>query len=281
MVIAPPRAPSALRVALRRAAHQLVDTPVVFDDPVAVPLLAPYAAELGRTPRIRHRSWSRSLRAFAVARSRYAEEQLAAAIARGVSQYCLLGAGLDTFAWRNPWAPTLGVWEVDRPEMIHWKDGLVVAAGFAPERRVAVAADIAAPGLAALLAAAGLQPGGPVVFAMLGVAPYLKAEAFRPVLELVQSHGAGSGIVLDYRLPRSALGADEQKQFDSLGARLEAAGEPFESWWTRDDMQRELRGFAGVEQLGAESLNERYFAGRSDGLAVRGEAVQVASAWVA
>src|SRR3984957_6107511 len=98
---------TALRVALRRAAHQLYDArPLVLDDPIAVPILGPHAEELTRTPglnpALKARPFSIALRAFLVARSRYAEDQLAHAVARGTTQYVLLGAGLDTFAHRNP-----------------------------------------------------------------------------------------------------------------------------------------------------------------------------------
>src|ERR1700678_2449269 len=106
---------TALRVALRRAAHQIHDSPVVFDDPIAVALLgSDHAEELQRTAVRRDRPFSIGLRAFLVARSRYAEDNLRKAVADGVEQYILLGAGLDTFAYRNSNAQ-LRVFEVDNP----------------------------------------------------------------------------------------------------------------------------------------------------------------------
>ena len=96
---------TALSVALRRAAHQIYDSPVVFDDPIAVGILgATYAEQLQRTPLRPDRPFSTALRAFLVARSRYAEDNLRRAVSSGVEQYVLLGAGLDTFAYRNPFA---------------------------------------------------------------------------------------------------------------------------------------------------------------------------------
>src|ERR1700722_14295964 len=95
---------TALRVALRRAAPQLYEKPLVFVDPVAVPILGEtYDEELRRTPARKDRPFSVAMRAHLVARSRYAEDNLARAVANGVQQYVLLGAGLDTFAYRNPW----------------------------------------------------------------------------------------------------------------------------------------------------------------------------------
>src|SRR5713101_1581134 len=117
---------TALRVALRRAAHQLYDArPLVFNDPIAVPILGTtYAEELRRTPTRPDRPFSVALRAFLVARSRYAEDMLARAVAQGVTQYVLLGAGLDTFAYRNPY-PHLRVFEVDHPATQQWKRDLL------------------------------------------------------------------------------------------------------------------------------------------------------------
>ena len=276
-------AQSALRVALRRAAHQLVDEPVIFRDPFAVPLLErAHAAALQRTPVRRDRPWSIALRAFAVARSCYAEEQLAAAVKRGVRQYCLLGAGLDTFAWRNPY-PGLRVWEVDQPAMQQWKRALADQARLPePLSRTTVAADLGDRNLAATLSVAGLKQTEPTVFALLGVAPYLERETFRDLLRLVQAHGAGSALILDYRLPRAALPDEEQRQHDSLAARVEASGEPFRSWWTPRQMAAELRAFTAVEDLDTAAINARYFvkhgASREDGLAARGQAMRLVCA---
>ena len=121
---------TALRVALRRAAHQIYDPPPhVLEDPIAVPILGPeYAPELQKTATKLHKPFSAALRAFIVARSRYAEDNLALAIAPNqphpVTQYVLLGAGLDTFAYRNP-HPNLRVFEVDHPATQQWKRDLL------------------------------------------------------------------------------------------------------------------------------------------------------------
>ena len=110
-----PLGATALRVAVRRAAHQLIDRPLVFEDPLAVRIIGAREAEKLRS-RIggRERDWNNSLRAWIAARSRYAEDQLEIAVAGGIRQYVVLGAGLDTFAYRNPY-PALKIWEVDLP----------------------------------------------------------------------------------------------------------------------------------------------------------------------
>ena len=272
----PEHARSAWRVALRRAAHQLYDRPLVFDDPYAVPLLGAGGAEaLRRTPRGNGRRWSRSLRAFAVARSCVAEQQLARAVEGGVARYCILGAGLDTFAWRNPW-PQLNVLELDHAEMQAWKRTLLQNAGMAAPANWAQQ-----PGnLAHLSERSNNQAPEPTFFSLLGVAPYLPRTTFAAVLNYVRAHGAGSGIVLDYRLPRALLPEEEQRQHDSLASRLTASGEPFASLWSPQQMEIELAAFSRAEQLGAPELNARYFDQRTDGLIVLGEAVRIAVAWV-
>src|SRR5215469_8406262 len=121
---------TALRVAIRRAAHQLADPPPVLDDPIALRLLGSgYARDLDRAME----KVARDFRAFMAARSRYTEDRLADAVANGVAQYVVLGAGLDTFAYRNPF-PALQVFEVDFPATQEWKRELLRNAGIDPPR---------------------------------------------------------------------------------------------------------------------------------------------------
>ena len=128
---------TARRVAMRRATHQLFDRPIVFEDPLAVRILGPQiAATLGDDAQDPP---EKRLRAFMVARSRYAEDQLRTAVARGMKQYVLLGAGLDTFAYRNA-CPGLRVFEVDHPATQAWKKECLEAAGIAVPASVRFAA---------------------------------------------------------------------------------------------------------------------------------------------
>ncbi len=157
---------TALRVALRRAAHQLYDAkPLVFDDPVAVAILGDaYGQELRRTPTRPDRPFSVGLRAFLVARSRYAEDMLARAVAAGVTQYVLLGAGLDTFAHRNSYAG-LRVFEVDHPATQQWKRELLEAGSLpAPQKLTYVPVDFERQTLSEELASAGFQEEVPAFF---------------------------------------------------------------------------------------------------------------------
>jgi methyltransferase (TIGR00027 family) len=272
---------TALRVALRRAAHQIHDSPVVFDDPIAVAILgATYAEELKRTPLRSDRPSSIGLRAFLVARSRYAEDNLRRAVQNGVNQYVLLGAGLDTFAYRNPYAK-LRVFEVDHPATQHWKRELLQRNRIAiPESITYTPVDFERQSLSAQLSDAGFSFQEPAFFAWLGVVPYLTLEAFRATLSFVSAQPPGSGVTLDYGQPRSVLPPLERLALDSLASRVEQAGEPFQLFFTPSEIAVELSSFRSIEDLGAPEINARYFHGRTDQLAMRGSAGRLLSAWL-
>src|SRR5262245_58173095 len=124
---------TARRVAIQRAAHQIFDQPRVLDDPIAIPILGGSAVEARlreKEKRFRH-PFAVGLRAFLVARSRCAEDAVAKAVEAGVDQYVVLGAGLDTFAYRNPFGG-LRVFEVDYPSTQQWKRGLLARSGITP-----------------------------------------------------------------------------------------------------------------------------------------------------
>ncbi len=272
---------TALRVALRRAAHQLYDSPVVFHDPIAVTILgAEYAEELRRTPLRTDRPFSTALRAFLVARSRYAEDKLRMAVGSGVNQYVLLGAGLDTFAYRNPYAQ-LRVYEVDHPATQQWKRELLAKTGIGIPGSVAYApVDFESQTLSGQLHDAGFDCRVPAFFAWLGVIPYLTLEAFRATLGFIADQTPGSGLILDYGQPRSALPPVEQLAHDSLASRVELAGEPFRLAFTPSEIAAEFSRFHDLEDLGAAEINALYFSGRSDQLQVRGAAGRLLSAWL-
>jgi methyltransferase (TIGR00027 family) len=272
---------TALRVALRRAAHQIHDSPVVFEDPIAVALLgAAYSEELRRTPLRPDRPFSIGLRAFLVARSRYAEDNLKKAVEAGVDQYVLLGAGLDTFAYRNSYA-RLRVFEVDHPATQQWKRELLERNRIAIPDSVSYApVDFEQQSLSTQLRDAGFNHRAPAFFAWLGVVPYLTLEAFRETLGFIAARPSGSGLTLDYGQPRAVLPLLEQLAHDSLASRVEKAGEPFRLFFTPAEIAAECSRFHGLEDLGAKEINARYFSGRTDQLKVRGAAGRLFSAWL-
>jgi methyltransferase (TIGR00027 family) len=271
---------TALGVALRRAVHQLHDSPAVLSDPIAVPILgATYAERLQATAEERDETFSRSQRAFLVARSRYAEDKLNEAVAAGVRQYVLLGAGLDTFAHRNP-HPQLRVFEVDHPATQRWKRELLETSGIAIPARLSYApVDFEVQELAAQLEAAGFDAHAPAFFAWLGVVPYLTLNAFRATLASVASRPAGSGVTFDYGQPREVLSLSEKLVRDALTSRVGSTGEPFQLFFTPAEVARELAHFTRLEDLGSTEINARYFNRRTDQLAVRGSGGRLVSAW--
>ena len=273
---------TALRVALRRAAHQLYDAqPLVLDDPIAVPILGQeFLPELHKTTTKLEKPFSSALRAFLVSRSRYAEDMLSNAVARGVTQYVLLGAGLDTFAYRNPY-PNIRVFEIDHPATQRWKRGLLETSDIpVPHNLTFVPVDFEHQTLPTQLLASGFDSSAPTFFAWLGVVPYLTLEAFRSTVRYIAARPPGSGLVFDYGQPRSALPRIEQLAHDSLAARVKLAGEPFQLFFTPREVAAELADFYNLEDLGSPEINARYFDHRTDNLRLLGSAGRLLSAWL-
>jgi len=263
-------------VALSRAAHQLYDTPRILDDPIARRIIGAQGEEELRTQRHRFDTRvARRLRAFLVARSRVAEEALAAAIARGVRQYVVLGAGLDTFAFRNPYpASLLRVFEVDHPATQAWKRARLSAAGIAlPDGLTFVPVDFETQSVAAALDAAGLRSERPAFFSWLGVTMYLTHDAALATLRYVASSlPQGSAIVFDYVVPLSSVGLVPRLAARALLLRLAATGEPWKTFFDPAVLEAQLRalGFAHTEDSGPDELHARFFRDREDELQVAG-----------
>jgi len=271
---------TALRVAIRRAAHQLMDHPPVLNDPIAVKLVGEgFARDMERA---QHKV-ARDFRAFMAVRSRYVEDQLALAVAQGVRQYVVLGAGLDTFAWRNPFAE-LRVFEVDFPATQEWKRGVLAEAGLVhPPGLTFVPLDFEHKALAAGLDEAGFDAGRPAFFGWLGVVPYLTREAFRATLGDIAGMPAGSGVGFDYGLSPEALGPLRRLALKALSERVASAGEPFKLLFTPEELEHELRqaGFMHIEQRDGAQLNALYFQGRSDELKLPDPGLgMLVTAWV-
>jgi methyltransferase (TIGR00027 family) len=273
---------TARRVAIRRAAHQLLDHPRVLDDPLALRIIGSEAAEELRSNPKEHHAFSRAFRAFMAARSRYAEDELACAVARGVRQYVVLGAGLDTFAYRNPY-PDLRVFEVDHPATQAWKREQLEAAGIAvPAALTFVPVDFERQTLVEGLGQSGFDLGAAAFFSWLGVTPYLTREACMITLSLVAKMPTGSGVVFDFAVDPSLLNAGQRQALDALSQRVARYGEPFQLFFDPGKLQDELRrmGFRRTEFLQGKELNARYFKDREDGLLVRGGLGHLMGAWV-
>ncbi|HEY1526563.1 MAG TPA: SAM-dependent methyltransferase [Candidatus Angelobacter sp.] len=272
---------TALGVAIRRASHQLYDaSPLILDDPFAVPILGErYRPALEEASASIHETFSVSMRAWLVVRNRLAEDNLARAVRHGVRQYVLMGAGLDTFAYRNP-HPDLQVFEVDHPATQQWKRELALSNRLPePSCLHYVPVDFEHQDLAQQLAIWGLDFAAPTVFAWLGVVLYLTHPAFRTTLDLIARFPEGSCVIFDYALPREALAPHELEARDALSARVQSIGEPFQLFFTPEQIKIELAQFQRMENLDARELNARYFANRTDRLNLLGRSANIVSAW--
>ena len=247
---------------------------------MALRILGPARAEELRLAIGTHRTRSsRALRAFLIARSRMAEDALARAVARGTAQYVILGAGLDTFAYRNPHAG-LRVFEVDFPATQEWKRRMLGAHSIGvPSSLTFAPVDFERQTLADGLAAAGFDATRPAFFSWLGVTMYLTDATVESTLAFVAAR-PDRGITFDYTVPRSSLTLLERFAFDALARRVARAGEPFVTFFEPASLVARLRrlGFQTIDDVGRDEINARYFSGRADGLRLSGRLGRIVTA---
>jgi methyltransferase (TIGR00027 family) len=274
---------TAHRVAIRRAAHQLLDQPRVHDDPLALAVIGAEAARaLQQELHKQQDARARALRAFLAARGRYAEDQLKLALANGVSQYVVLGAGLDTFAFRNP-HPELRIFEVDHPATQSWKLERLRDAGISiPDSVAFVSVDLEQQSLSAALALEGFSLADSTFFSWLGVTPYIKREACMSTLGFIARMPKRSGVVFDFAVHPDLLDAGHRMILTALSERVAAAGEPFQLFFHPEELARDLQtcGFCEIEMLAGDQINARYFKDRTDGLQISGNLGRLTCAWV-
>jgi methyltransferase (TIGR00027 family) len=258
---------TAISVAALRAAHQFLDgEPRLLDDPVAVRLLGPSAFDhlRSRTAELM-RPAVQALRSHVVLRSRIAEDRLAAAATRGVTQYVVLGAGFDTFAYRQPaWASRLRIFEVDHPESQAAKIAALASAGVTvPSNVTFIPVDFEREALAYALGSSQVDLARPAFFSWLGVMVYVEAAAADEVFRLVASRPASSEIVFTF-----APQPDPSEGPSRLAALAGAVGEPWRTFVEPEELLRKLRewGFSEAELLTPDDAAARYFSGRTDGL---------------
>jgi len=243
-----------MTAAAARAAHLLVDSePRIFADSLAALLLGDeaetylrYHREHGDHPLLA------GTRAQATCRSRFTEDQLALAAARGTAQYVILGAGLDSFACRSELAGRLRVFEVDHPATQQRKRALLAAARLAePPTLTWVPVDFETGELIAALTAAGLDPAAPAFVSWLGVTMYLTAEAIGATLASLSRLAPGSELVTDYMLTADLRDADGVAYADLVMPDSERRGEPWLSFFTPEQMTGLLtsHGFTGVRDV--------------------------------
>ena len=233
---------TALAAAGHRAAHQLLDKGAIFADPLAVRIIGVAPDEIVR--RAEARPAGRGMRWFIAARSKFAETKLAEAVTeRGVTQLVVLGAGLDTFAYRNPFEGRLKVFEVDHPVTQAWKRQRLAEAGIAiPPSLVFAPVNFETDTLAEGLARAGLDPARRTFFTWLGVVPYLATEAIRATLAAIAGVAGGGEVVFDYSDPPETLSPEMAQHRADRAKRVAAMGEPFLSSFEPAELHAMLGG---------------------------------------
>jgi methyltransferase (TIGR00027 family) len=254
---------SAMGSGLLRWAHVHEDPPPwIFEDTLAYELLdAAEAAELDAEMA----SWPPAVRqAFRVShtvRARLAEDVAVAGLAAGRRDYVLLGAGLDTFAWRHPRAGEFAIWEIDHPDTQAWKRAALRRAGLSEPGNVRfAAADLSATGVA------DLETPAYATWNWLGVTMYLPRAATAATLRAIAARRAGTTLVVNFLLAAGTLDALGQAMRGSSTAAVAAAGEPVVAAYTRDEVAELLEeaGFGVVELLDASRLRDRYLRDRPD-----------------
>lgn len=251
---------TALAAAAHRAAHQILEHGRIFADPLALRILGEEAATIAR--QTEERPSGRRMRIFIAARTRFAEDALAAAVEQGVRQLVVLGAGLDTYAYRSAFCDWLRIFEVDHPATQAWKrqrldDASIPIPGsltFAP-------IDFERETLAEGLAAAGFDVSQQSFFTWLGVVPYLTEESIWATLGFIASLPHGAHVVFDYSDPPASLPAESRIGHKRRALHVADLGEAWLSYFEADDLRAKLLalGFSEIEDLGPPQIAARYF----------------------
>jgi len=261
--------PSALMVAMQRAAHQLLEKPLVLDDPLALTILGDKDQKTLRETLGTYRNpMAQGLRSSVVVRSRLAEDEWAAAVERGVRQYVVLGAGLDTSAYRHPAAPGQR-YEVDLPATQAWKRARLQEVGIAiPDALRFVPVDFETVSLAEGLARAGFDASQPAYFSWLGVTMYLDEAAVLETLRFIAGCAKGSSVLLEYVTPLASLPLMMRIAMKHVAAQLAERGEPWKTFFDPAELAAKVAalGFRHSRTWTPDELNQRYLAGRADGL---------------
>jgi methyltransferase (TIGR00027 family) len=278
------RSLTAIGSAMMRAAHLLMDDdPKILRDELAVGLsgfesemafraaLEAWRAEVAQrfTPDFA-RFELNSLRAIMTVRNRYAEDELKIALQHGVTQYVLLGAGLDSFAYRRrDLSDVLRVFEIDHPATQQWKRARLRELNVTlPDNLTFVPIDFEKQTLREALRAGGYRTEEPAFFSWLGVTQYLTQDATWGTLQEIALLAPGSEIVFEYSVPEEQLDGTERQYLAWRKERNKKRGEPWIGFFDPIQLVMHMQGlgFMEVTELSPEEINSRYFTGRSDGL---------------
>jgi methyltransferase (TIGR00027 family) len=262
---------TALSVSWLRAAHQVLDSPLILEDSASLALHGDGARAqiFDRIDELETRG-ARALRAHVALRSRFAEDRLSLAVDRGVTQYVILGAGYDTFGVRQPaWARRLRITEMDQAVTQGDKKKRLNDAGLlVPENVEFLPVDFETETLEEAFLRSDLDPLAPTFFSWLGVTVYLTEPAIDAVFSCISKYAKGSEIVFTFAQPRRESDDLEIREGSARLARQSAAvGEPWQTYFTLESLEIKLTnfGYSEIRFLTPSESEEKYFAGRSDG----------------
>jgi methyltransferase (TIGR00027 family) len=269
---------TAEATAAMRAAHLLYHQPVVFNDPYALQLTSPALRQICQN---RFFGWLlnrkfisdglRPITAQIVSRAKYAEEKLEQAVSKGITQYVIISAGLDSFGLRRPdFSTGLQIFEIDHPATQRIKQKrLIEISGASPERVEFLAVDLEKRTIVEALSASSFLKDKRAFFSWLGTVPYLSVEAIFNVLRGLASYAApGSEIVFDYSIPTDMWALEERKALVRILRIIERRGEALQSFFEPDVFPDDVShlGYIIFENISPAELNHKYFSDRSDDL---------------
>lgn len=258
---------TAVRTALWRALHIQVDAnPLILEDDIGLKLIAP-PEDWQQRPDMK---FTKRLRASIVARSRYIEDFIIEQCRLGISQYVILGAGLDTFAQRRrDIASRLHLYEIDQPDTLTWKRQRLVELGFGiPGYLHFVPVNFETSSRWKELLKAGFDIRKPVVVACTGVTLYLTKEAIISTLKQIATLASGSTLAMTFYLPIGLLDEEDKPMQEIAEKGARAAGTPFVSFFTPHEILNLARetGFKEAKTISTSELEQLYFSGRTDNL---------------
>ena len=263
--------PTAVRVALWRARHLELDAqPPILDDAVGLQLAQP-TGDWRRRPDM-HAERTQAFRASIVARSRFVEDCVVQQLGRGVAQYVILGAGLDTFAQRHPEALAAGlqVFEVDQPGPQAWKRQRLEQLGLGvPPGLHLIPVDFESDaGWWGALLNAGFDPAKPAVIASTGVSMYLTKPATRAVLQQASVLAKGSFFIMSFMLPIDQADPDIRQGLLQSAKGAQAGGTPWISFFSPEEIVQMATdaGFPHARCVSATEWSALYYQNRTDGL---------------
>jgi methyltransferase (TIGR00027 family) len=263
---------------MHRAVHQVLEGGRIFSDPLAVRILGENADAIAHDAD--QYASRRRMRIFIAVRTRFAKDVLAAAVDRGVRQLVVLGAGLDTYAYRGSMRDRLRIFEVDHPVTQEWKRQCLADAAIpVPTGLTFAPVDFEHQSLAEGLSAAGFDPARPTFFTWLGVVPYLTEEAIWSTIGFIASLPNGAHVVFDYADPPESLTPEMREFHDAGAARVAEIGEAWRTYFEPEQLRAKLidLGFTEIEDLGPPQFAARYFPQRAATASERGGHVLHAS----